>query len=88
MADAPYVNTGIPMQKSQRVSKQKIFWIQNQKILLEESVHMYKILWVLNTVGSWPNALLVRRLWYKRKDLLQGGVDTTLDRYEYTYYIV
>ncbi len=67
MADAPYVNTGIPMYKSQLVSKQKIFWIQ--KMFLEESVHMYEILQALDMVRSWLNAPLVRRLWYKRKDL-------------------
>ncbi len=30
---------------------------------------MYKILHVLDMAGSYPNALLVRRLWYKGGDL-------------------
>jgi hypothetical protein len=41
----------------------------SNKILLEESVCMYEVLRVLGTVGSQPNALLVRRPWYKREDL-------------------
>jgi hypothetical protein len=51
MADAPYVDMGVLMSKSQCISKQKIFWIQ--KILLEESVGMYEILRVLDMTGSY-----------------------------------
>ncbi len=29
---------------------------------------MYEILQVLDTAGSYPNALLVRRLWYEGED--------------------
>jgi hypothetical protein len=55
------------MYKNQCVSKQKMFWIQ--KILLEESVHMFKILRVLDMAGSYPKALLVCLLWNKGEDL-------------------
>jgi hypothetical protein len=60
MADAPYVDTGMSVYKSQHASKRKICWIQ--KIFLGESVPMYEILQVLDTAGSHPNGLLVCRL--------------------------
>jgi hypothetical protein len=86
MADAPYVNTSIPMYKSQHISKRKNFWIQ--KILLEESVHMYEILRVLDMARSYPNVLFVCRLWYEGERFTQGGKATTSERYGCTYYIL
>ena len=56
MADAPYVNTGIPTQNSQCINKQKIF--------LKESVHIYKILRVLDITKFHPNVPIIRELWY------------------------
>jgi hypothetical protein len=52
MAEAAHANTGIPMPKSQCISKRNIFWIQKILLLLEKSVHMHEILQVLDMVGS------------------------------------
>jgi hypothetical protein len=62
--------------------------INKQKMLLQELVHMYKILQVLDIVGSYPNARIVHRLWYKGERFIQVGEPTTLERYICTYYIV
>jgi hypothetical protein len=81
MADASYVNTGIPTWNIQRINKQKIF--------LKELVHIYKILRVLDITKFHPTVRIVRGLWYTgeispelekpptRKDT---GVHTTLYR--------
>ncbi len=56
MADMSYVKTGIPTQNSQRINKQKLF--------LKESVHIYKILRVLDITKFHPNIRIVRGLWH------------------------
>jgi hypothetical protein len=60
-------------------SASKIFWIQ--KILLEEFVRMYEIIRVLDMAGSYPNALLICRLWYKGEDLPNVEKQSTSERY-------
>ncbi len=59
-----YVAYWIPMQVSQCVIKQKIFWIQ--KILLEEFVRKYQIQQIWNEHVLFSNARLVCRPWYSR----------------------
>jgi hypothetical protein len=48
---------------------------------------MYKILQVLDMAGSYPNALLVCRLWYKGERFTRGEEAATLERYSCTYYM-
>ncbi len=83
MADAPYVNTGIPMWKSQCISKQKIFWFQ--RIQLEESAHMYEIFLILNISISYPSAHFICRVWYEGERFIWGGETTTSERYGHAY---